>query len=87
MKLGLPGSGNKNTRIYQVKLFATKRIEESASNLFSGRHFATARITYTRRILLNYKGPFAASQSFTWYKNYCHAGGQGTHWEKTNKGN
>ena len=63
MKLGLPGNRNKNARIYQVKLFATKRIEESASSLFSGRDFATATITYTRRILLNYKGPSAASQS------------------------
>ena len=63
MKLGLPGNRNKSARIYQVKLFATKRIEESASSLFSGRDFATATITYTRRILLNYKGPFAASQS------------------------
>ena len=46
-----------------MKLFATKRIEESASSLFSGPDFATARITYTRRILLNYEGPFAASHS------------------------
>ena len=63
MKLGLPGNKNKNARRYQVKLFATKRIEESASSLFSGPDFATARITYTRRILLNYEGPFAASHS------------------------
>ena len=63
MKLGLPGNRNKNTRIYRVKLFATKRIEESVSSLFSGRDLATARITYTRRILLNYKGPLAASHS------------------------
>ena len=46
-----------------MKLFETKRIEESASSLFSGRDFVTARITYTRRILLNYKGPFTASHS------------------------
>ena len=62
MKLGLPGNRNKKARIYQLKLFATKRIEESESSLFSGRDFATARITHTRRMLL-YKGPLAGSHS------------------------
>ena len=73
MKLGFPGNRNTNARIYQVKLFAPKRIEESASSLFSGRDFARAKITRTRTILhLTIKGPLQS---------------KGMNREKTNKGN